>query len=299
MTHPDLLPLLESHGITLADFSKKGRLPKGESNRILSARKSVITQLHECGTSWSDMIAITGLSQGAIQRLTGAMWNSASRAAVSRNGVRLGKSWGGKTRPDQLKKQWEAGTFDFFKGRKLTAEQRQHLRNSWTKEHRAGASVRSKKLWSNPSTRNRLLSFHRSQEERQKRSEAQSHRMKVNPGKYARGKSQWVDTPKGTTERVFVRSSYEVRAIAKLEADPDVLLYEYERVVRLPNGRWMLPDFIVLRNDETMLMVEVKSSWVLGMPDDSREIRRLEVARAYSVSQGWFFEVWSEKELGC
>lgn len=299
MTHPDLLPLLESHGISFADFSKKGRLPKGESNRIMSARKGVVTQLHERGTSWADMIAITGLSQGAIQRLTDAMWNPASRSTLTRVGKNVGTSWKGKKRPGQLKKQWESGVFDFFKGRKLTGAQKQHLRESWTEDHRQRAGVHSKNLWSDTAVRDRLLSFHRSPEQRQKRSESQTLRMKANPEKYARGKSQWVDTPKGTTGRVFVRSSYEVKAVAKLEADTTVLLYEYERRIRLPNGKWMLPDFIALREGGIVTLVEVKSAWVFGLPEDSKEQNRLRVARDYSASQGWSFEVWTEKDLEC
>lgn len=299
MTHPDLFPLLEKHNITIEDFMRRGRLPKDISASIVKARKAVVTELHELGTSWVDMLEITGLSQGSIQRLTDAMWNPASRSTVSRNGLKLGQSWSGKKRPGQLKRQWEAGVFDFFKGRKLTDAQKQHLRESWTDEHRQKAGAHSKNLWANIAIRDNLLSFHRSPEQRQKRSELQTLRMKATPEKYVRGKSQWVDTPKGTTDRAFVRSSYEVKAVAKLEADATVLLYEYERRIRLPDGKWMLPDFITLREGGIVTMVEIKSMWVLGLPEDSKEQHRLQVALDYSASQGWSFEVWTEKDLGC
>lgn len=299
MIHPDLLPLLEKHNITPNDFARRGRLPKEVSEFIVKARKAIVTELHERGTSWADMLAITGLSQGGIQRLTDAMWNPASRFTVRRVGKNVGTSWKGKKRPGQLERQWESGVFDFFKGRKLTDAQKQHLRESWTEDHRQRAGVHSKNLWSDTAVRDRLLSFHRSTEQRQKRSESQTLRMRANPEKYARGKSQWVDTPKGTTGRVFVRSSYEVKAVAKLEADATVLLYEYERRICLPNGKWMLPDFIALREGGIVTLVEVKSAWVLGLPGDSKEQNRLRVARDYSASQGWSFEVWTEKDLEC
>lgn len=110
--HPKLAPLLSKHNVTHADFIKKGRPVKGTGEVLVSARRAIITELHAQGTSWVEMLEVTGLGQGSIQRLTGAMWNSESRKRVSENGVRTGKSWKGKPRPGQLERQWSAGTFD-------------------------------------------------------------------------------------------------------------------------------------------------------------------------------------------
>jgi hypothetical protein len=123
--------------------------------------------------------------------------------------------------------------------------------------------------------------------------------MKDYPGKYLRGRAEWVDTPKGLHERAYARSSYEVAAVRKLEADPGVLHYEHERVLALPDGRWVLPDFIVEYEGARVMLVEVKAAWVLSQPLDSRVRVRLDVARDFAASQGWTFEVWTERELGC
>jgi hypothetical protein len=109
--HPLLVPLLEKHGVTHAEFLKRGRPARGREH-VVDVRRAIITELHALGTSWAEMLAVTGLGQGSIQRLTGAMWNSESRKVLHEVGARVGRSWKGKTRPGQLESQWAAGDFD-------------------------------------------------------------------------------------------------------------------------------------------------------------------------------------------
>jgi hypothetical protein len=146
--------------------------------------------------------------------------------------------------------------------------------------------------------RSRLLAFHRSPQERARRSRLQTKRMRENPVKYLRGKAAWVDTPKSQKSRTYVRSSYEVAAVAKLEADPQVMAYEYERQFMLEDGRWVLPDFIVTLTSGQQVMVEVKAAWVFGLSPSHKVSRRLQEARHLAAQHGWSFKVWTEEELG-
>lgn len=297
--HPKLAPLLSKHNVTHADFIKKGRPVKGTGEALVNARRAIITELHAQGTSWAEMLEVTGLGQGSIQRLTGAMWNSESRKRVSENGVRTGKSWKGKPRPGQLERQWASGTFDFHRGRTRSESERQSLRDGWTPERREANRQHALRNWSNPEVRAKIMAFHTTPEERARRSATQAQRMKDTPDVYGRGRAEWVDTPKGLHERTYVRSSYEKAAVIHLESDPDVVRYEHERTLSLPNGRWFLPDFIVERTNATVVLVEVKAAWVLTHPNCGGERRRLAVSESFAKEQGWGFVVWTERELGC
>jgi hypothetical protein len=297
--HPKLAPLLAKHNLTHADFIKKGRPVKGTGEALVNARRAIITELHTQGTSWSEIIEVTGLGQGSIQRLTGAMWNPESRKRVSENGARTGKLWKGKPRPGQLERQWAAGTFDFHRGRVRPESEKQTLRDGWTPKCRQEAGLRSLRNWSNLDVRAKIMAFHTSHEERSRRSAAQAQRMKDTPGVYVRGRAEWVDTPKGLHERAYVRSTYEKAAVNHLESDPDVVRYEHERLLSLPNGRWFLPDFIVERSNAKVVLVEVKAAWVLTHPDCESVRQRLAVSESFAREQGWDFAVWTERELNC
>jgi hypothetical protein len=121
--------------------------------------------------------------------------------------------------------------------------------------------------------------------------------MMENPITYLRGRSQWVETPKGTKLRVWARSSYEVAAIRLLESDPTVLIYEHEHRVECADGRWILPDFLIQYTDGHLCLVEVKASWVFSQPLDSHVRLRLAEAEKVAKTEGWGFAVWTEKEL--
>jgi hypothetical protein len=109
--HPKLIPLLEKNALSWEQFSKRGRLP-ADLQWVVNKRSSIITEVHAAGTPWKEIIEITGLSLGSIERLTKAMWNSESRKNASAMGVKTGKAWKGKKRPGQLERQWAAGNFD-------------------------------------------------------------------------------------------------------------------------------------------------------------------------------------------
>lgn len=293
--HPKLIPLLIKHGLDWETYTKRGRPAVG----VRDKRAAIVTELHSSGCSWADMIAITGLSQGSIQRLTQAMWNPESRKRVREIGKSVGESWTGKKRPGQLEAQWVSGTFDFHRGRVRSEKERAKLRAGWTpKKRQRGGEHSRQRVWGNPESRARLMAFHQDPVERARRSEAQVKRMVVSPGKYLRGKAQLVETPKGTRLTVRVRSSYEVAAIQVLEANPNVVQYEYERCVKLPDGHWIIPDFIVRYSDGHTTLVEVKAAWVLNRPPSDRAIIRLGLSKKVAADNKWDFRIWTEKELG-
>ena len=292
--HPKLVPLLLKHGIGWEAFCKRGRPPAG----VRDKRVAIVTELHEGGCSWSEMYEITGLSNGSIQRLTGAKGCAAVRAKRRNLGKNVGATWAGKKRPGQLERQWASGTFNFHRGRVRSPEERARLKASWTPELRLQAKDNSKRyVWGNPKVRARLLDFHRSPEERVRCSRAQVQRMKDNPGKYLRGRAQWMDTPKGSAGRAYVRSSYEAAAVRLLESDPLVVRYEHERRMMLPDGRWVLPDFVVERADGRTSLIEVKADWVFSLPEGHKTRKRILIARDLAANQGWDFIVWTEQEL--
>jgi hypothetical protein len=291
--HPELIPLLEKYGISWEVFIKQGRPSKG----VREIRSAIVTEIHEKGTPWLEMMEITGLSNGGIQRLTQAMWNENSREKAREAGRALGFSWKGKARPGQLEAQWANGDFDFHRGRIRSEEEREKLRAGWTPEKRLGCGIRSKLfIWGNPECKERLLSFHRSPEERERQSKAQAKRMQEKPSTYLRGRAQWVDTPKGNFPKVRVRSSYEVTAVQKLEEDSNVISYIYEKCIRFSDGHWGLPDFIV-EYSSGKKVIEVKASWVLSQPLDTKVRKRLKRAEDWALSQGFEFSIWTEKEL--
>jgi len=291
--NPQLVALLEKHDIDWETFSKQGRPAPG----VRDKRVAIVTDLHSSGLSWADMMTITGLSNGGIQRLTGAMWNPASRVRLRTNMKKVGASWKGKKRPGQLEAMWAAGVFDVLRGRVRSDVERSHLKAGWTPEKRSQMADRSKALWEDPTVRDRILTFHRSPEERARRSAAQTLRLAQDPGKWAKGKSRWINTPKGVAPKAHVRSSYEAATIFVLESDPNVVAYQFEPRFILPDGHWILPDFLVWTT-QRILLIEVKASWVFGLPPDDRVHLRLNMARKVAADHGWDFAIWTEqKEL--
>lgn len=291
--HPDLFSLLEKHNLTLEEFWKTGRGAATSRER----RSNLVSDLHSQGTTWARMMEITGLSLSGIQSLTRAMWNPASRENSKECGRKTGHTWKGKKRPGQLERQWKNGTFEHLRGQTLSEERKAKLRESVTPERREKMSTRSKKMWEDPSLREHLLLFHRSPEERQRRSLLQAQRIQDDPVKWLRGKGGLVSSPKCREGREFwVRSSYEKQAVSLLTQDPRVKSFEFEPRL-ISGGRTILPDFLVDYGDVQKL-IEVKSAWVLSLPEEDKVVRRLNRARECAKELGIPFEIWTEKELG-
>jgi hypothetical protein len=297
-THPDprLIPLLEKHGLSWEMFAKRGRPPKG----VREKRSAIVTELHLAGTTWADMVEITGLSLAGVHRLTKAVWNPASKRNRQESAARVGRSLKGREKPwlsEQMRERWEAGDFDFHKGRVRSEAEREVLREAWAPERRKAASKMRKSLWSDPAYREPLLAFHRSTEERARRSLAQARRMAEDPVKWTRGRGQYVTAAKATNgNRFWVRSSYEVAAVAVLEGDSAVLSYTYERCVSLDNGKVIKPDFVVELMGGMTRLIEVKAAWVFSLPDDHKVSRRLALSHQVALDRGWRFAVWTEQE---
>lgn len=291
--HPLLIPLLEEFELTWEVFSKKGRPPKG----VFEKRSKIVTALHERGHSWQELQDITGLSLGGVQRLTQGVGCPAMREKRRKIGAALGRTWKGKSRPGQLASQWAKGDFDSLVGRKRTPQEIENAKLGWTEEKRRAASKRSKAMWEDPEYRDNLLSFHRSGEERIRRSQLQSQRMIEDPIKWTRGKGSWVESAKSKKGRFWVRSSYEQRSVELLDCDPSVKSFEYERQLKLASGKYIRPDFIVEKFDGSITLVEVKASWVLSQPKTHKAVIRLRIAEVEALRRGWAFKVWTEEEL--
>jgi len=294
--HPKLKFLLHKHGITLEEFHKQGR-PK---RHVKLAREAIVTELHESGMTWNEMAEITGKSTSFIQRNTKAVGNPASHRNRVENARKVGRSRAGEKKPwlsKAMKRKWYEGDFDFHIGRVRPEEEKKALKEAWKDPTlRQEASDRLKSLWEDPQYRQNLLQFHRSEEERVRRSRAQTLRLLQNPSKWSRGQGGYVTVTKCSGKsRIWVRSSYEEATVHLLESDPTVCSFEYEPRFELECGRWILPDFLITYKDGSKILVEVKASWVLSLPADSKKIRRLEESRRVAASKGWFFEIWPEK----
>lgn len=295
--HDKLVPLLEKYGISWEAFSKKGRLPQ-HLRHVVEIRGAIITELHASGMTWSDMIAVTGLSLGAIERGTKAVGNEASRENRRQAAIRTGTARRGEKKPwlsERLRAAWSNGEFNFHIGRKVSEAEKLKLREANSKpEVRARRSESSKRRWREPKLRQALLDYHRDPEVRRERSAAQSLRMQQDPAKWAKGKSGWVDTPKAGKPKSWTRSSYERAAISLLEADPEVLYYEVEARIEI-DDRFVLPDLIVYRSHDITL-VEVKASWALDLPADHKISLRLKLSERIAAARNWKFQIWTEKD---
>ena len=115
---------------------------------------------------------------------------------------------------------------------------------------------------------------------------------KLKPG---RGISQVVDTVKGG--RFRTRSSYETKYVAMLEADDDVIKFEYEpfAIDYEHDGiiKGYTPDFLVHRKNKTEL-VEVKPSRMITL---ERNPAKFEAAERHCLAEDIDFVVVTEKEL--
>ncbi len=294
--------MLEKHNLSWELFSCKGRLPK-EFRWVAEKRRDIITELHTLGMPWARMIEVTGLSLGAIQRGTRAMWNDASRSNRQKSAAKIGHAGKGKRKPwlsERLRVEWSAGAFDFHRGRVRSEQEREKLRLSAlrpeVKQLRHESSLRR---WQNPEYREHLLRYHRSQEVRKERSQAQARRVQEHPEKWCRGRGALVFPKKCLRSPVWARSSYERIVMDILDADPEVLDYVFELRVELPDGRWILPDFVVRYKDGETFLLEVKASWVLQLPKGHKIQRRLFDASSFAYAQGWKFRVLTEKDWKC
>lgn len=113
--HPDLVPLLAKHGLSLEDFHRRGRLPPDKAH-VLERRRALVTELHAAGTPWEKMTAITGLGFGTLNRLTRAVGNEASAKNRSEAAAAVGRSRKGEVKPwlkEKMRNAWDAGKFDF------------------------------------------------------------------------------------------------------------------------------------------------------------------------------------------
>lgn len=245
--HPRLAPLLGKHGLTFEQFNRKGRLP-ADLTWILERRSALVTELHAAGTPWKEMTEITGMGYGALNRLSTASWNEASRKNVSEGAAERGRARKGEKKPwltAQMKQAWSTGKFDFHRGKLWTAEQKERLRRS--KHGRHG-------IW------------------------------------------KLIETEKGG--RIMTRSSWERVAAAKLDADPNVVRFQYEVKMEVRGQHPIRPDFLVTYVDGSMTLIEVKPKFIVNQHEGHKDVIRLRLACKLAEARGWGFTIWTEVELG-
>lgn len=289
--HPHLAPLLEKYGISWDDFSRKGRPPKGVSE----LRSCIVTDLHAEGRTWADVMAITGLSNGAVQRLTKAKRNPNTMARVRSSAAELGRSGAGVPKPwlsDDLRRRWADGRFDFHCAPR-SEKDRVALRASWTDERRVRMSNIRTRLWAEASYRGRLEAYHRSPEVRRQRSTQQAYRMAHAPATFIRGVRSFVFAMKCDQFLIHTRSSYETAVVHLLESDPRVRSYTYEPTMTDECGV-LFPDFVVTWADGGTTLIEVKAHWVTRLPPEHKVTVRLERSRRLADRMGWSFDIWTE-----
>lgn len=294
----EILPFLEKHGVSWADFTKR----MTRDPHIKRIRVAVVTELHESGHSWAEMTRITSFGAGQLAKYTKAVGCDAARKNRSDNARKVGRARTGESKPwlsEQLKAKWAAGDFDFHKGRVRSDAECARLRDSFTPERRARLSAVRKDLWEDPSYREPLEAYHRCPEERARRSRAQTRRMLHNPEKWTHGRGQQVTGAKCINKGpcFWVRSGHEVAAVSVLESDPLVEKYEYEPRFALPDGKWVLPDFKVFGLDGSWKIVEVKAAWVFDLPPEHRKSIKIKIYRDLAEHEGVPIEFWTEKDV--
>lgn len=291
--HPRLPYLLEKYNITPELFFKRGRPPKGVSE----IRSAIITELHSEGLSWAELMAITGLSNGAIQRLTKAKRNPNTMAKIRSSCAELGRQSVGVKKPwfsESLRQWWLDGKFDFHR----LPKSENHillLKAGWTQSVRLKASASRKIWWADSDYRKRLLAYHRSPDVRRTRSIQQSMRMDHAP--YIHGIRSIIHVKKCSNRHIIhTRSSYETAVVKFLETNDNTRTYEFEPTMMDTHGV-LFPDFIVSWADNTTTLVEVKAQWVLSLPATHKVMLRLDRSRKLASANGWAFDIWTEHRV--
>lgn len=148
--------------------------------------------------------------------------------------------------------------------------------------------------------------FGRKHREASKDAMSDTKSRKIAAGEY--DKSKWAKRGEAFAAKaqrlIPYRSSWELRAIEILEADPTVESFKFEPV-RIPylygsgddsfHKRHYVPDFLVTYSDGRRVMVEVKPKCYVGTAVNRA---KAEAAREYCFEVGASFEFWTQKRLG-
>lgn len=111
-------------------------------------------------------------------------------------------------------------------------------------------------------------------------------------------KSGYFESAK-SNRRMYYRSSYELRALQILEADPAVVSFDTE-ALRIPyitpdgTSHYYIPDIIVLDSVGRMKLVEIKPAY---QADDVSVVTKRKVASDYCAQRNLLYETWDEERL--
>jgi hypothetical protein len=94
-------------------------------------------------------------------------------------------------------------------------------------------------------------------------------------------------------EPVYFSSSYELRCMFELEADPTVRAFGRGAMFQTLRGRWRSPDLLVERGSGPRELWEVKPSSRVELP---RERAQIADSAVYAATQGMIFRVWTERD---
>ncbi len=142
-------------------------------------------------------------------------------------------------------------------------------------------------------TQRKRKGFVMSEEARKRISVASSIRVEM----YSHGKSGFYESVKAG--RIFYRSSYELAAYEKLDADVNVVSYQpepfcLEYQIADSRIRRYRPDILVHYTDKDVL-VEVKPTWKF---DDPLFVAKMACAQMWATTNGAELQVWTEFTLG-
>lgn len=176
-----------------------------------------------------------------------------------------------------------------------------HPHTEETKRHLSEVSSGGRRAGEN----NGMYGRRHSDDARQRMSETRTARIVAgvyDPGKWSKRGEVYA----AKADRVIpYRSSWELRAIEMLEADPEVVSFEFEPI-RIPyyygfrndgslQRRYYIPDFLVLYRDGRRVLVEVKPVCHVTA---AVNVAKFSAAHEYCLSEGISaHEVWTQERL--
>lgn len=189
-------------------------------------------------------------------------------------------------------------------GRKLSPEHKAAVGKAsksrvWTDAQRAAVSARTKgkKIHTEAfkqalADRNRTREYTHSEATKAKISASSVWKLKKGDYRYL----GWALTKKAGW--VGYRSTWELRALELLDADPAVSGFQYESFsvpyVWEGHPRRTMPDYKLTLADGRVRVVEVKPKGYMQSP---KEIAKREAATLFCAEHGWVYETWTESFL--
>ena len=107
---------------------------------------------------------------------------------------------------------------------------------------------------------------------------------------------------KKNNKTIWLKSSYELAGVKKLESETIYISYEYEKIYipyvnYLGQKRNSLPDILAIRVDGKKELIEIKPQGMINK-NVQDTVAKLNAYENYAKENDMIFTVWTEKELG-